>query len=72
MCADTGAVQDVLGRECGSEAKHRSNVNVKLMGMGGSVDITEVGDYTFTGDLHAEQGLINPDSDMTMMYIYTR
>ena len=72
VCVDTGATEDVLGRDRGVSANNKQDSNDILIGMGGEVKINQVGDYKFTGGLMTEQGLINSKSYMTCISVPDR
>ena len=72
VCVDTGATEDVLGRDRGVRANNKQDSNDILIGMGGEVKIHKVGDYIFAGDLRTEQGLINDESYMTCISVPDR
>ena len=72
VCVDTGATEDVLGRDRGVRANNKQDSNDILIGMGGEVKINQVGDYKFTGGLMTEQGLINSKSYMTCISVPDR
>ena len=72
VCVDTGATEDVLGRDRGVSANNKQDSNDVLIGMGGEVKINKVGDYIFAGELRTEQGLINDESYMTCISVPDR
>ena len=72
VCVDTGATEDVLGRDRGVRANNKQDSNDILIGMGGEVKINKVGDYIFAGELRTEQGLINDESYMTCISVPDR